>query len=69
MEACAGRLNRVSNKPHALCRDCQLFWYGITGGIRPAWSETDGRAECGSRVHRGSSFVDESQLRPPSDLV
>lgn len=65
MEACAGRLNRVSNKPHALCRDCQLFWYGITGGIRPAWSETDGRAECGSRVHV-FKVVDERQLRSPS---
>ena len=66
MNACAGRLSRVSHKPHALCRDCQLFWYGITGGIRPAWSETDGRAECGSRVHREDKVGDGSPSCAPT---
>lgn len=66
MNACAGRLSRVSNRPHPLCRGCALFAYGMPGGIRPDWMDQDGVASCGSRVVHAIKVVDEPQNRAPT---
>ena len=65
MEACAGRLSRISNRPHSLCRNCRRWQYGTPSGITPDWRDEDGTASCGDRVSHDNKVGDGPAYRPP----
>lgn len=64
---CAGRLTRVSNRPHPLCRNCSRHQHGTPRGITPDWRDEDGTASCGDRLVHGQGKVgDESPACAPT---
>ena len=44
---------RLSTRPHTLCRQCDRFAYGITGGRTPRLID-DGVATRPDRIHDGT---------------